>query len=531
MGEPSKVGFQSYTVGTLGLSSHIQTWKEDKADADQQGLTWAALQCGYHGGKNSVKYVTAGSIIACNNGCAFSRINLPVDHGVETKSTHLPILTVQDYGSQNISSFGECALKRGMQCSKCTPRITSRWTQDTITTHSADAALLQEDAFAVCNTGGMIHIAEVNKTPRSSLKAIFEEQYGFDERTVKIILELHQAIQKKYADESQIKRDWRFTRLLGGFKYGLKEEEGWGDEFQWNQTAGDATIVYQETWGARGYTGVIAQDLPVKKYMTDELGLANDDYEYLKYKVRVQNYLVGKDAKAIKYDEKATLKKTKENISRKEKMSTGLGKTITDTEFIQIWNQQCDDMCGMSDFAHQQITTAAILATAVSEDGALANIYVGGSKEREQMAGWLGDATIYGKNGELPSFGNDDYMADLDAENIGYIVREEEYSYILAIEDYYDRRLLKDNRADLFLEKTDIGRVKQLIDNELFISEYVSKICSTNDIEERKKIEELYKIEDNWMKMLKDRVPDTYNFIRSLEERLPQMEDFQDESI
>ena len=212
-------------------------------------------------------------------------------------------------------------------------------------------------------------------------------------------------------------------------------------------------------------------------------------------------------------------------------MNMGLGKTLTDAEFIQNWNQQCDDMCGMTDFAHQQITTAAILATAVSKDGTLANIYVGGIRKREQMAGWLGDATLFGKNGKPPSFANDDYMADLDAENIGYIVREEEYSYILAVEDYYERRLLKDNRADLFLERNDMGKVKQLIYNEIFFSEYVSKMCSTNDIEERKKIEELYKVEDNWLKLLKDRAPDTYNFIRSLEERLPQMEDFQDESL
>ena len=76
-----------------------------------------------------------------------------------------------------------------------------------------------------------------------------------------------------------------------------------------------------------------------------------------------------------------------------------------------------------------------------------------------------------------------------------------------------------------------MGRVKQLIYNEIFLSEYVSEMCSTNNIEEKKKIEELYKVEDNWLKLLKDRAPDTYNFIRSLEERLPQMEDFQDESI
>ena len=44
-------------------------------------------------------------------------------------------------------------------------------------------------------------------------------------------------------------------------------------------------------------------------------------------------------------------------------------------------------------------------------------------KKKEELAGWLGDATL----GESPSFGNDDYMADLDAANIYYLMQEKNY--------------------------------------------------------------------------------------------------------
>ena len=40
-------------------------------------------------------------------------------------------------------------------------------------------------------------------------------------------------------------------------------------------------------------------------------------------------------------------------------------------EFFDLWNQQCDDMCGMIDFAHQHNIIAAILVTEASKFGSV----------------------------------------------------------------------------------------------------------------------------------------------------------------
>lgn len=525
----STATFQSNALGSLGLSNHIQSWKKDKASADVLGLEWAALQGKYYGGGNSVKYVTKGSVITCNCGNLFSRIDLKVDHGIEVKSNHLPLLTTADISSQNVSSFGICSLKRMITYSdseaKCIPQIINPWMQNKNTTVDTNqAAILQADAFAVCNTGGLICVKEINKTPQESFMAILREQYGFDERTAKIILTLYKAIQDKYTDESQISRDWRFTRLLGGFRYALKGKEKDSEVFQWNETAGDWHIESLKKGASNK-----KHSKTLKEYMMSDLGLSGKDYDYLQYKVRIQNVLAGEDAKARKYDNDGINSEDKTYTkSQFDNMKTGLGGELDESMFIATWNQQCDDMCGKGDFVHQQITTSSIFVTEINKNGWLVNIYVGGDRRREQMAGWLGDATLFGKNGEPPSFGNDDYLADLDAENIGHMVRNEGYTYIEAVEDYYGRRLLKDTRAKLFLENNDLKEIKRAIYDGTVLIELVDKKSYTNSHEEFMQLDELYKYENesSWLKILKDIAPDSYNFIRSLEASTPEMGDY-----
>ena len=63
--------------------------------------------------------------------------------------------------------------------------------------------------------------------------------------------------------------------------------------------------------------------------------------------------------------------------------------------------------------------------------------------------GWLGDATIPTDNGSV-SFGNDDYIADLDADNIAH--RVDYGSGVTAMEafnNYYDD-MNNSNDADAF---------------------------------------------------------------------------------
>lgn len=525
----STANFQSNSLGSLGLSNHTQSWQKDKASADVLGLQWAALQGKYYGGGDSVKYVTKGSVIACDCGSFFTRIDMVEDHGIEVKSNHLPILTTLDFGSQNISPFGICSKKlitaTWEYMTKCNPQIMNPWMQNkNTTTDSNQVAILQADAFAVCNTGGLICVKEINKTPQESFMAILREQYGFDDRTAKIILTLYKAIQSNYSEESQLARDWRFTRLLGGLKYGLKEKEDYFDVIKWNTTAGDWHIKSLKN-GASGNM----HNLTLKNYMVSTLGLSGEDYEYLQYKVRIQNAMVGENATSRKYDnEGVNPEKESYTKSQFDNMKTGLGDTLETIEFIKNWNQQCDDMCGMTDFAHQMITTATIFVTELNLSDLVVTIALGGDRKREQMAGWLGDATLYGKKNTPPSLGNDDYKADLDAENIAHMVKNENYSFINAFEEYYGSRILDDNRAVQFLEITNLSEVKELIFEELILPILNVKLSVTNDYQAIEQLKAQYKLESFWKNIIKtDISADTYNFIRSLEQQLPEIGDFQ----
>lgn len=89
-----------------------------------------------------------------------------------------------------------------------------------------------------------------------------------------------------------------------------------------------------------------------------------------------------------------------------------------------------------ADFAHMQISLAARLAYHLHKTGILSNVYTLSSDENVSfLAGWLGDATIIGDDGTT-SFGNDDYHADLDAENIYQLIQSGS-SYINACNQYY----------------------------------------------------------------------------------------------
>lgn len=232
-----------------------------------------------------------------------------------------------------------------------------------------------------------------------------EKQYGFDEETAKIMLKVYHQLIKKYPKATQAEIDWRYTRLMGGFQY-----EG----YQWNQTAGVATSYKNRFIGTK--------KLSEEEYFTEFLKISNEEYQLLRYKVRVQNFYAGKG------------------------------------------------------------------------------------------------------NADAPSLGPDDYIADLDAENITYMMKEEKYSYWEACDKYY-REVGKDyTRAEKFLEHTDLESVKKDIFGELSMPAFIreqgaqsSTLTGETSEEMTRKLAESL-TEDDHMKKLKEIAPDTYNFIRSLEE-------------
>lgn len=336
---------------------------------------------------------------------------------------------------------------------------------------------------------------------------MMEEQYGFDKKTAKIMLKVYDQLVKRYPNATQQEIDWRYTRLMGGFQY---------DGIEWEQTAGLATY----------YDSVLGQKKKTEAwYFMKYLEIPKEEYDFLRYKVRVQYAITGKGEEDSSY----------ESIRKKylpdymKSMEKALGRKLSEEEFEQLWNEQSASMKGKGDYAHQQITTASILATDLSKSGILTDIYFGGDDaKREDMAGWLGDATLIPIGTAFPSFGPDDYIADLDAENITYIMKEENYSYWEACSKYYQEVGKDYTRAEKFLEHTDIDSVKKDIFDNLtrteIAKENVIPEYSENWLTEEEKIEAEVKrfdeltSEKGQMEKLKEIAPDTYNFIKSLEE-------------
>lgn len=142
-----------------------------------------------------------------------------------------------------------------------------------------------------------------------------------------------------------------------------------------------------------------------------------------------------------------------------------------------------------SDFTHMQYAISARLAYRLSLDGWLSNIFVQDDDEHvSYLGGWLGDATILSDDG-LTAFGNDDYMADLDAENVfrrilggeDLITALNKYYNILASEGYY-------KRATIFKTYLSYSTVEEMVLGEFW-----------GNLDEVR----------NWY-------PDTYDFLMSL---------------
>lgn len=150
-----------------------------------------------------------------------------------------------------------------------------------------------------------------------------------------------------------------------------------------------------------------------------------------------------------------------------------------------------------SDFAHMQYSLAARLAYELNKDGALSNIYTLNDDDYvSHLAGWLGDATLL-SNGTT-SFGNDDYMADLDAENIYRLISGGQDS-ITAINSYY-KTLAGGNstRATIFKTYLSYSNVENQVLSEL----------------------------GKTLAQVKTTYPDTYDFLMSLKDGLAEIDHY-----
>ena len=153
-----------------------------------------------------------------------------------------------------------------------------------------------------------------------------------------------------------------------------------------------------------------------------------------------------------------------------------------------------------SDFAHYQAALSARLAYKLSVSGVVAQIGNFCADENvSYLGGWLGDATLGAK-----AMDNRDYCADLDAENTYRYMVSMNCSYSEAVSYYFSSFSNSANRATIFLSNIAYDVVCQKVFDRLK--------C---DDDKEKAFEEI-----------RTSCPDTYDFLKSLENQLSTRGDY-----
>ena len=294
------------------------------------------------------------------------------------------------------------------------------------------------------------------------------DMYGFEKEEVRIMDKIRVGLKAFDPGLTDDEIDWVYTRAIGRLVYGDSNDsfKEWADMMMWDGT-------------------VTTELIPEEQLFTKVIGLSQQEYKLLRYKVRVQNQILGA-VETMSYT--ALLNYPKTLAQYKASMEIALGKQLSDLEFERLWTDQYNAMSTASDYAHYNITKAAIFATDYPPftfdviewiKRKLANQQTGGSDStREDMAGWLGDATIRTNNGKV-AFSPDDYMADLDADNVMNIMKTQNISHSEAEAIYFKRLENGETRAEIFLSHTSLDFV---------ISEVLSRL-NINSLEELKTIE------------------------------------------
>jgi putative cytosolic protein len=316
-------------------------------------------------------------------------------------------------------------------------------------------------------------------------KESLKVQYGFDDKAARIIVKLRRNIYK----DSRIKddeKDYVLTRLLGGLYYDLNPNlKGWFEKSMWQGTAGI---------GKNFGDNLIDIETQLKNY----LNLTNEEYEYLKYKVRIQHENYGYFNSIDKNRLPGYIKS----------METALNRKITEDEFEKLWNEQIDSFKDKTDFAHQYITMATHLYGKLRVPDIL-----GGHEHTNNMSGWLGDTTNVAD--VRPSIGNEDYKADLDSVNITSLMKRDNISFVEASNKYYKN--LENgtyNRAEEFKKNKEFEKVKKDIYEQLTIKRTDARGITIE-------------ISSN-INYIKENVPQTYNFVKSLENNQNDLKNYVD---
>lgn len=285
---------------------------------------------------------------------------------------------------------------------------------------------------------------------------------GFSNDASALILKLYNKVDNIFTSENALQKAWRCARVLSEFYYDFIS---YGVINQWDDVAGSVTTNENR-----------------KTYFMNTLGYTESEY------ITLQNSLLDNKENANKYHD-------------------------------------------IIDFTHMQYALAARLAYTLDEDKFASNLFSGlytgnygiyTDEDISYLGGWLGDAVltkIYGQG--TTAMKNEDYMADLDAENIYRLIIQGKSS-IDAMNEYYSGMTSANNRANIFLRYIPYSTVKQkifyeLIDAQLY--KFMENASSQGEIGMMLYWSNLINNEQYHFDEIKIHYPDTYNFLKSLENR------------
>jgi len=307
--------------------------------------------------------------------------------------------------------------------------------------------------------------------------------YGFDDDVIAIMEQLRVGLKERFPNKSQNELDYLYLLILGRLQFGDYETNNSDALFRWDNTAGDPLMFFFST--IRTPTN---QELVIK--MFEELGVSEEEYRFLRYKIRMQYNITS-------FPETYIWERAKDRPDWKDFMRKALGyseEEFTNELYEKLWKEQFEAFSNKGDFAHFAITSATILRDHYEITDTLS-----GSKDNiDKLAGWKGDATddadIY------PSLKSDDYISDLDAANIPYLMKKYGTSFLETTNHYYHNLSDNNTRANIFLEHTSLEEVT----NTIFSSMYVVD-----------------------MDDLKNKYYDSYRFIKNLEAGNNELEDYE----
>ena len=143
-----------------------------------------------------------------------------------------------------------------------------------------------------------------------------------------------------------------------------------------------------------------------------------------------------------------------------------LGYTTSQYNIIKNAVTQQHGDTSTPDFSHMQYALAARLTYYLVETGEWSHkIDIITNETLSYMGGWVGDATLKENDGTT-SMANDDYCADLDAENVYRLIINGNTS-VTAMNSYYSNLTSSRTRADVFLQYIGYSTVKEKVFYEL----------------------------------------------------------------